>query len=54
MVKNVPANAGDAGLIPELGRYSGGGNSNTFQYSSMRNPMETGTWFMGFKRVGHS
>ena len=28
MVKNLPANAGDAGLIPGSGRSSGGGNGN--------------------------
>ena len=27
-VKNLPANAGDAGLIPESGRSSGEGNGN--------------------------
>ena len=27
-VKNLPANAGDAGLIPGLGRSIGGGNGN--------------------------
>ena len=29
MVKNLPTNAGDVGLIPELRRYSGEGNGNT-------------------------
>ena len=35
MVKNLPANAGDAGdfgLIPGLGRSPGGGNGNPLQY----------------------
>ena len=43
--KNPPANAGDArdmGLIPELGGSPGGGNSNTFQYSNLENPMDRG------------
>ena len=31
-VKNPPANAGDAGLIPELGRSPGGGHGNPFQF----------------------
>ena len=31
-VKNPPANAGDAGLIPGSGRFPGGGNGNSFQY----------------------
>ena len=28
MVKNLPANAGAVGLIPESGRFHGGGNGN--------------------------
>ena len=28
MVKNPPANAGDAGSIPGSGRFPGGGNGN--------------------------
>ena len=31
-VKNPPANAGDAGSIPVLGRSPGGGNGNPFQF----------------------
>ena len=33
-------NAGDLGLIPGLGRYSGEGNGNSLQYSCMENPMD--------------
>ena len=33
MVKNLLANAGDAGSIPWWGRSPGEGNGNTFQYS---------------------
>ena len=44
MVKNLPANAGDAGLIPGLGRYSGEGNGNPLQYSFLENPMDRGAW----------
>ena len=33
MVKNLPANAGDTGSIPGLGRSPGEGNGNPFQYS---------------------
>ena len=33
VVKNPPANAGDAGLIPVLGRSPGGGNGNPLQFS---------------------
>ena len=32
-VKNLPANTGDTGLIPKLGRSSGEGNGNPLQYS---------------------
>ena len=45
MVKNLPANAGDAGLIPGLGRSPGGGNSNPFQYSCLGNPKDRGAWW---------
>ena len=37
-------NAGDPGLIPGLGRSSGEGNGNPFQYSCMENPMDGGVW----------
>ena len=37
VVKNLPANAGDMGVI-RSGRSSGGGNGNPLQYSSWRNP----------------
>ena len=42
MVKNLPANAGDVGLIPGLGRFSGEGNGNPLQYSFLDNPMDGG------------
>ena len=44
VVKNLPARAGDAGLIPGLGRSPREGNSNPFQYSCLRNPMDRGAW----------
>ena len=47
MVKNLPANsgaAGDAGLIPGLGRFPGGGNGEPLQYSDLGNPMDRGAW----------
>ena len=43
MVKNLPANAGEArdeGSIPGLGRASGVGNGNPHQYSCLENPMD--------------
>ena len=42
LVKNAPANAGDAGSIPGLGRSPGGGHGNTLQYSCLENPMDRG------------
>ena len=40
--KNMPANAGDVGSIPGLGRSPGEGNGNPLQYSSLENPMDRG------------
>ena len=40
MVKNLPANAGDAGLTPGLGRCPGGGNGNQVQYSCWQKSRE--------------
>ena len=45
MVKNLPANAGDTGSIPGSGRFPGGGNGNTLQYSYLGNPMDRGAWW---------
>ena len=42
MVKNLPAQAGDIGLIPRLGRSLGEGNGNPLQYSCLGNPMDRG------------
>ena len=48
--------AGDMGLIPELGRYLGEGNGNQFQCSCLENPRDRGTLqgysLCGCKRVG--
>ena len=47
VVKNLPANAGEAGdvvSIPGSGRFPGGGNGNPFQYSCLENPMDRGAW----------
>ena len=45
MVKNPPANAGDAGSIPGLGRSPGKGNGNPLQYSCLENPIDRGAWW---------
>ena len=44
VVKNPPANAGDTGLIPGLGRSLGEGNGKSFQYSCLGNSMDRGIW----------
>ena len=40
VVKNLPANAGDVGSIPGLGRSPGEGIGNPLQYSCLGNPTE--------------
>ena len=45
VVKNLPANAGDAGLILGLGRFPGEGNGNPLQHSCLGNPMDRQTWW---------
>ena len=42
--KNPPANAGDSGSIPGLGRSPGEGNGNPLQYSCLRNSTDRGAW----------
>ena len=44
MVKDLPANAGDASLIPGLGRTPGEGNGNPLLYFCLGNPMDRGVW----------
>ena len=54
MLKNLPANAGDAGVersIPGSGRSPRGGNGNTLQYSCLENPMDRGAWQAHSPRV---
>ena len=45
VVKNLPANAGDAGLIPGSGNSLGGGNGNPLHCSCLGNPMDRRTWW---------
>ena len=54
VLKNPPANAGDVGSIPDLGRSLGEGNGNPFQYSCLENPMVRGTWWAIVHRVEKS
>ena len=44
MVKNIPTNAGDTGLIPGLGRSPGERNGNPLKCSFLGNPMDRGAW----------
>ena len=43
-VKNLPANVGDASLIPGSGRSAGVGNGNPLQHSCLVNPIDRGAW----------
>ena len=45
MVKASAYNAGDLGSIPGLGRSSGEGNGNPFQYSCLENSTDRGAWW---------
>ena len=54
MVKNSPANSGEAGDIVsllELGRFPGERNGNPLQYSCQGNPMDRGAWRATVHRV---
>ena len=44
-VKNLPANAGDVGLIPESGRFPGEGNGDPLWCSWVGNLMDRGAWW---------
>ena len=52
MANNLPASAGDTGLIPESGRSSGEENDNPLQYPCLVNPMDRGAW-QGHSPWGH-
>ena len=46
LIKNPPANAGDLGWIPGLGRSPGEGNDNPLHCSCLENSTNRGTrWF---------
>ena len=44
VAKNLPANAGDSGLIPGLERTPGEGNGNPLPYSCLENCTDRGSW----------
>ena len=44
-VKNPPANAGDAGSIPDSERPAGEGHGSPLQCSCLGNPMDRGAWW---------
>jgi len=54
VVKNPPANAGDAGSIPDLGRFPGGGNGNSLRYSCLGNPIDRKVWWTAVHGVKKS
>ena len=45
VVKSLPANAGDEGWIPRLGRSPGKGNGNRLQYSCLESSMDRVAWW---------
>ena len=49
-----PANTGDAGSIPGLGRSPGGGHGNPLQCSSLENPMDRAAWWAPVHGVAKS
>ena len=53
----MPPSAGDVrdmGLIPGLGKSSGGGRGNPLQYSCLENPMDGGAWWATVHGVAKS
>ena len=49
--KESACNAGDARLIPGLGRSPGGGNGSPLQYSCLENPVDRGVWWVTVRGV---
>ena len=54
VLRNLPANAGDVGLIPGSGRSSGAGNGNPFWNSCLGNAMDRGAWWVVVHEVAKS
>ena len=56
MVKNLPANTGDArdrdvSSVPGLGRSPGGGKGNPLQYSHLEKSMDREAWWVAVHGV---
>ena len=51
--KESASTSGDLGLIPGLGRFSGGGHGNPLQYSCLENPHGQRI-LVGSQRVRHN
>ena len=54
VIKNLPASAGDVGLIPGSGRSPGGGHGSALQCSCLENPMDGGAWRAAVHGVAES
>ena len=54
VVKNLPDNTRDVGLIPGSGISSGEGNGNPLQYSYLENSMDREAWRATLHRVAKS
>ena len=54
MVKNLPANAEDVGLIPGWGRSPGAEHGNPLQYSYLGHAMDRGAWWATVQGVSKS
>ena len=54
VVKNLPANAGNTGSVPGLGRSTREGNGNPLQDSCMENPMDREAWWATAHEVSKS
>ena len=46
VIRKLPANAGDMGMIPGSGRSPGERHGNSLQYSCLGNPMDRGVWWV--------
>ena len=51
VIKNPPANVGNVGSIPGLGKSPGEGNGNPLQYVCLGNHMERGNWWVAIHGV---